>query len=159
MQEMASHGKLGEPYKLPAGTNLNVALLDKGSEIRAYILTGPNSETLLPIGNDYLLTFSPAGQLLRAEKLHNSYIPITPRAGGEAITGAMHTHLAAHPYITPTDICTVLLYKEVVPTSQLYVMSKDFVSIFDVPKKQLVILTKKAWDKINQQQAKQKSGE
>lgn len=159
MQEMVSHKKLGEPYKLPAGTNLNVALLDKGTEIRAYILTGPESEALLPIGNDYLLTFSPEGQLLRAEKMHNSYIPVPPKAGGETIKGTVHTHLAAHPYITPTDICTVLLYKEVVPTSQLYVMSKDFVSIFDVPKQQLIILTKKAWDKISQHQTKQISSE
>lgn len=153
-EEMVSHKKLGTPYQLPAGTNLNVALLDKGSEVLAYILTGPKTDRLLPFGNDYLLTFSAAGELHRAEKLHQSYLPMTPPDGEQKIVGTMHSHLEAHPYITPSDICTVLLYQEIVPSEDLYVMSKDFVSLFNVPKQQLVILTKKAWDKINKSQSK-----
>lgn len=156
-QEMISHEKLGIPYQRPDGTNLNVALLDKGSEVRAYVLTGPKTARLLPFGNDYLLTFSAAGELQRAEKLHQSYLAMTPPDGQQKVEGTMHSHLEAHPYITPSDICTVLLYQEVVPSEDLYVMSKDFVSLFNVPKQQLVILTKKAWEKINKNQNKRKS--
>ncbi|SDX45690.1 hypothetical protein [Hymenobacter psychrophilus] len=158
-EEMVSHKKLGTPYQRPAGTNLNVALLDKGSEVRVYVLTGPKTDRLLPFGNDYLLTFSATGELQQAEKLHQSYLPMTPPEGERKVVGTMHSHLEAHPYITPSDICTVLLYQEVVPSETLYVMSKDFVSLFNVPKQQLVILTKKAWDKINRSQSKQNSSD
>jgi hypothetical protein len=42
------------------------------------------------------------------------------------------------------------LYKEFVEWKQHYVVSKKYVSIFDLEKEELMIMTKEAWDKIGQ---------
>jgi hypothetical protein len=60
----------------------------------------------------------------------------------------MHSHLDAHPYITPSDICAILLYKNQLPAHQHHVIGKEYVSLFDIDKQQLVILTRKAFEKI-----------
>lgn len=146
--ELRTGARLGQPYGFPANTSPNIVLLP-GQPLRAYILTGPR-EPVLPIGNDFLLTLNTAGDEVKTvERLHNSYLPMRLEAGQESVKAGMHSHLPAHPYITPTDICSLLLYEQAFPAGQHYVIGEDYVSLFDVPKRQLVILTRKAWDRIN----------
>ncbi len=52
----------------------------------------------------------------------------------------MHSHVISD-LINPTDICTLLLYKEFVDWKTHYVMSKKFVSIFDLEKETLSVIT------------------
>jgi hypothetical protein len=135
-------------FLVPANTSLNLDLLDGPEGTRVYVLTGPEQGGVVPIGNDHLLTFNPAGKLKSAERLHSSYLPLNWTAVKEkTIQGMMHSHLAAHPYITPTDICNVLLYRPAGCTQHI-VVGKDYVSIFDLDKKQLAILTHKAYERI-----------
>lgn len=135
-------------FPVPADTSLNLDLLDGPAGTKVYVLTGPQQGNIVPIGNDHVLTFNPAGKLTANERLHSTYLPLSWDAGKEkTIQGMMHSHLAAHPYITPTDICNVLLYRPASCTQHL-VVGHEYVSIFDIEKKQLTILTRKAYERI-----------
>jgi hypothetical protein len=149
MEELESNKVLGKPYQFPENTRPNVVVLDNGS-LRAYVLTGPQESNVLPIGNDVLMRFSAAGKLTQVQPLHSSYLAMRLPEGYQNIEAGMHSHLPAHPYITPTDFCSLLLYKDVFPAPQHIVMGREYVSVLDIEKQELVILTKKAYDKIRE---------
>ena len=139
-------------FPVPASASLNLDLLDGPAGTRVYVLTGPQQGGIVPIGNDHLLTFDPAGHLMATERLHNSYLPMSQRIEQKEVKELFHTHLPAHPYITASDICNSLLYQPPGCTQHL-VMSQDYVSIFNLETKQLVILTRKAFERIARSQA------
>jgi hypothetical protein len=146
--EELTQPQVGGPYGFPPQTQPNIVLLDQGSAPQAYVLTGPQEAGVLPIGNDWLMTFTAAGKLQEVERLHNSYLGMRLPEGNKVVEGGMHTHLPAHPYITPTDICSLLLYQEAFPVKNHYVIGPKYVSIFDVTQKVLLLMEKKAFDKI-----------
>ena len=74
-------------------------------------------------------------------------VPYASANDPEKILTTMHSHIVTDP-ISSTDICTLLLYKNFVQWNQHIVMSKKKVSIFDLQKETLFIMSKKAWDKI-----------
>ncbi|RZL16159.1 MAG: hypothetical protein EOO62_02060 [Hymenobacter sp.] len=148
---IAAKAELNAPekgYVTPPNSSLNLAFLEDKNETRVYVLTGPEESGIVPIGNDYLFVFSPSGQLKHSERLHNSYLPMRRDASLGTIETMIHSHLEAHPYITPTDICSILLYKEQLSARQHHVIGKEYVSLFDIDKQQLIILTRKAFEKI-----------
>ena len=140
-----------DEFPVPARTSLNLDLLDGPTGTRVYVLTGPKQGGAVPIGNDHLLTFDPAGRLTATERLHNSYLPIGQGTEKE-IKELFHSHLPAHPYITATDICNSLLYQPPGCTQHV-VMSQDYVSIFNLENKKLFILTRRAYERIAKSQA------
>ncbi|UYZ59924.1 hypothetical protein [Hymenobacter latericus] len=135
-------------YTFPDRTRPNVILLDDGPKPRAYVLVGPQEEGVLPIGNDLLMTFSAKGQLETVERLHNTYIAMRMPEKAKTVEAAMHSHLPAHPYITPTDICSLLLYRNTLPVDTHLVIGQKYVSIFNVAQKHVLIMEKKAFDKM-----------
>lgn len=135
-------------YTVPRNSSLNIALLEAKNEVRAYLLVGPTESGVVPIGNDFLLTFSPTGKLKSTERLHKSYLPMRRDAVKDSIKYMVHSHLEEHPYITPTDICSILLYHDQRAGQQHYVLGKEYVSLFDIDKRELVIFTRKAFEKI-----------
>ncbi|UOQ64511.1 hypothetical protein [Hymenobacter volaticus] len=147
-EELATHQVAGTSYRFPENTRPNIVLLENAKGVRAYVLVGPQTAGVLPIGNDFLLSFDTGGKLRTVERLHNSYLAMSPPENTERIEAGMHSHLPAHPYITPTDICSLLLYQDAFPAPQHIVMGREYVSIFDIQKQQLLLLTKKAFDKI-----------
>ncbi|RZK95080.1 MAG: hypothetical protein EOO62_30220 [Hymenobacter sp.] len=147
VREEMSAGK--NPYPVPANTSLNIALVEAANEVRAYLIVGPKESGVVPIGNDFLLTFSPGGKFKSIERLHNSYLPLRRDAVEQEVKAMIHSHLAAHPYITPTDICSTLLYRTKMPGQQHIVVSEEYVSLFDIDTQQLAILTRKAFEKMS----------
>lgn len=139
-------------FPVPDNTSLNLDLLDGPAGTRVYVLTGPQQGGIVPFGNDHLLTFDTAGRLTATEHLHSTYLPMSQSIEQKEIKEMFHTHLPAHPYITATDICNSLLYQPPGCT-QLVVMSQDYVSFFNLEKKQLLILTRKAYERIAKSQA------
>lgn len=114
-----------------------------------YILTGPREAGVVLLGNDYLLHYNKRNKFKRKEKIHNSLISLsTENIDNNATTITMHSHILSDA-ISPTDICTLLLYRDYTEWKQHYVISKKYVSIFDMEKEALIIITRKAWDKIN----------
>lgn len=143
-----THQVAGTSYRFPENTRPNIILLESTKGVRAYVLVGPQTAGVLPIGNDFLLSFDTTDKLQTVERLHNSYLAMSPPEKTKDIQAGMHSHLPAHPYITSTDICSLLLYQDAFPAPRHIVMGQKYVSIFDVQKQQLLLLTKKAFDKI-----------
>ncbi|SFG74230.1 hypothetical protein [Pontibacter chinhatensis] len=134
-------------------TNLNLVPLIKGKEKKVYVLTGPQLQGVVILGNDYLLTFDSNNKVKSKQKLHQNIIPIDFKADSVEEASTMHTHLpSTGGYMTPTDICTLLLYGQMSQWKQHYTLSQNFISIWDVEKRDLVMLTRKAWEKIMQHQ-------
>jgi hypothetical protein len=143
-------------YKTYKNTSLNLIPLIEENSKKVYVLTGPKVNGVVIFGNDYLLTFNDAGGLVSTKKLHKSIIPIEYTASSDkAVT--MHSHLPeTGDYITASDVCTLLLYEKFANWKQHYVISNNYVSIWDCESNDLVILTKEAWDKISNHQKEMK---
>jgi len=130
-------------------TSLNFIPLIRNGKRQVFILTGPQVSNVVIIGNDYLLTYNKKNKLTKKEKLHNTLLQFQGKSDDpeKPIVSTYHSHILSN-LITSTDICTLLLYKDFVEWKQHYVISKKYVSIFDLEKENLVALTRKAWDKI-----------
>lgn len=117
---------------------------------KVYSITGPQASGVVLIGNDYLFKYDQDNNFVSKEKVHNSLIRLPAKMDSDQdVVATMHSHVISD-IIDPTDICTLLLYRDYVPWRQHYVFSKKFVSIFDMDKENLVIVTRKAWDKMNE---------
>jgi hypothetical protein len=133
-------------YKTYKNSNLNLIPIITSKEKKVFVLTGPKSNGIMLLGNDYLLTFDKNNKLLKQKRLHNSLIPIE-FGGKEEIEGTIHSHVI-DDLITSTDICTLLLYGKFAKIKTHYVMSKKYVSIWDCKKETLTVMTREAFDKI-----------
>ncbi|QEC53561.1 hypothetical protein EDD80_103333 [Anseongella ginsenosidimutans] len=129
-------------------TSFNPIPLIEGDQRKVYVLTASKKQGSIFIGNDYLLEYNANNELKSKRKLHNSLIEIPFQTSDEQeALGTMHTHILSN-HMEPTDICTLLLYKDYVNWSQHYTIHKDYISILDLKKENLVIIAKKAFDKI-----------
>lgn len=129
-------------------TSFNPIPLINGKDKKVYILTASQKQGSVFIGNDYLLEYNNKNKLKSKVKLHNSLIEL-PFKGpdGQEVMATMHTHILSD-HIEPTDICTLLLYKDYVGWSQHLAIGKDYISILDLETESLAIMTKEAFDKI-----------
>ena len=135
--------------------NLNLIPLVNGRDKKVYVLTGPKEHGIVVFGNDYLLTFDDANNLVSKAQLHKNIIPIKDQKDETKVIATMHTHLPeTGDYITATDICTLMLYSKFTTWKQHIVVSENYVSIWDCEKNTLFAMTKKAWEKINKDQKK-----
>jgi hypothetical protein len=129
-------------------TSTNIIPVISGKKRKVYVLTASEQFGSLLLGNDYILTFTSNGRLKNKRKLHNSLIEIPyENPDKKIITATMHSHILSN-HIEPTDICTLLLYKDYVKWNQHYVNHKDYISIFDLDKEILVIMTKENFEKM-----------
>jgi hypothetical protein len=136
--------------ELPAHTAFNVVLLPKGPQVWVYVFTGATPGTtqrgVTLLGNDYLLHYKANGQLLTSKKLHPNLIPISRPQTKQPIQASLHLHKEGKmPFITPTDVCTLLLYQKQLPGRTHLVFSKKYVSIFSPADAKLTILTRQAF--------------
>lgn len=134
--------------------NPNFIPLNDEDGKRVYVLTGPQKQGIVVFGNDYLITFDKNNTLKNSRRLHKNIIPINyGEKDGKVIISTMHSHLPeTGDLITATDICTLKLYGKYAKWGQHYVVSQSNVSIWDCKKELLVVMTKKAWDKISESQ-------
>lgn len=142
-------------FKFYKNTNLNLIPLISNGQEKVYVLTGPKEDGVVIFGNDYLLTYNDKNELLDKKRLHKNIISINYSTGDTIIIATMHSHLPeTGDFITATDICTLMLYAKFAKWNQHYVISKNYVSIWDCNKNILAIMTKQAWDNINNNQKK-----
>jgi hypothetical protein len=118
---------------------------------RVYVLTGSHQNGVVLIGNDYLLNFDNDDEITSEEKLHKGLLVLqTANNNNKTQIASVHSHLPQYsPFITATDICTVMLYKKYTTWNQAIVISANYVSIWDCNKQLLALMTKEAWQKIN----------
>lgn len=148
LAEYKSDANLFKSYK---DMNPNfIPLIDEFGK-RVYILTGPQHQGVVVFGNDYLLTFDNNNNFLDKKQLHQNLISINSKGKDDVPIATMHTHLpGTGPYITPTDICTLMLYCPFTSWDEHYVISPKIVSIWDC-EKGLATMTREAWDKIGKE--------
>lgn len=148
-------------FKTYENSNLNLIPLINGGEKKVYVLTGPQQNGVVLLGNDYLLTFDSDGKLLTKKQLHQSLIPIDygGKDAKQAI-GAMHTHLPeTGDFITATDICTLMLYAKFAGWKTHNVVSKNYLNIWDCETNRLTVIPMDTIDKINDDQGEKKQKE
>jgi len=112
-------------------------------EKRVYILSGTSKAGTVLFGNDYLLEFDNNNQLTNKRKFHSSLIPtkVEDESGGKKIIGGIHNHLPEFsPYISATDICTLMLYSPFTPWQTYTVVSEKYLSNWDCKSNQLAIV-------------------
>ncbi|WP_106793440.1 hypothetical protein [Aquimarina sp. Aq78] len=143
-------------FKQYNNTNLNPIPIISGKDKKVFVLTGPTISGVVVLGNDYLLTFDKNNNLKEKKSLHKNIIPIEyDDKTKDAVT--MHSHLkTTGNLITSTDLCTIMLYEKYANWKQHIVISKKNVSLWDCKKDKLVVMTRKAWEKISEHQNKKK---
>jgi hypothetical protein len=139
-------------FKSYNNTNLNLIPILDGGQKRAYILTGPTKNGVVIFGNDYLLNFDQQNNLLSRKALHKNIIVTSLddfNAKGQTMVAGMHNHLSeTGAFITPTDICTLMLYSKSAGWEHYYVVSEKIYNIWNCQTNQLLVLTKEAYDRI-----------
>lgn len=145
-------------FKVYSNTSLNLIPFVGEKEKKVYILTGPQQNGVIFFGNDYLLTFDENFSLIEKRQLHRNIIPIWFNEEDEkVITESYHSHSAeTGDLITPTDICTLMLYSKFARLKQHTVISEKYISIWNCDTSELHVLTKESVDKIKGHQSKQK---
>lgn len=136
--------------KLPEHS-FNTIFLKEKKSINVYIIPVSATSEKITLGNDYLYIFSDKGRYRSKSKLHQNYIPIDMNVENneDLSLSSYHTHSdLSSPYITETDICTLLLYKEVEEWNSHLVISEKYVSFFNIPEKKLLIMLKEEFEKL-----------
>ncbi|NHN27592.1 hypothetical protein FIA58_018075 [Flavobacterium jejuense] len=130
-------------------TSLNFIPVITDKERIVFIVTGPQVSGIVLLGNDYKLNYDKKNKFKKKEKIHNSILqfPYASEDKENPTVSTIHSHVITE-YISSTDICTLLLYKDYVEWKQHIVMSEKEVSIFDLEKELLFTMKKKAWEKI-----------
>lgn len=128
---------------------LNFIPIIKEKEKSVFVLTGPQVGGVVLIGNDYKLSYNKKNELEKKIKIHNSILQFPYNSGDKAnkTIETYHSHIVTE-YISSTDICTLLLYKNYVEWNKHIVIGKKEVSIFDMEKEELFTMKRKAWEKI-----------
>jgi hypothetical protein len=136
-----------------AHTSLNLIPIVEGKSRKVYFLTGPESEGLVLFGNDYLLLFDEDNNLVGKHKLHKTLISVEfdkTVQGFSREVSSSHTHLpGTDEFMTPTDVCTLMLYRRFTPWKLHYVFGKSYVSIWNCETNQLVLMSNEDWGKMN----------
>jgi hypothetical protein len=130
-------------------TSLNFIPVITKKEKQVFILTASQISGIVLLGNDYILKYSKKNKFKSKIKLHNTIIqfPYKAENSDNTMVSTIHSHVVTD-YITSTDICTLLLYKDYVEWKKHYVIGKKHVTIFDLEKEILAVMTRKAWNKI-----------
>ena len=136
-------------FKQYNNTNLNPIPIINGKDKKVFVLTGPTISGVVVLGNDYLLTFDKNNNLKGKKSLHKNIIPIEYDDKTKDVV-TIHSHLkTTGDLITSTDLCTIMLYEKYANWKQHIVISKKNVSLWDCKKDELVVMTRKAWEKIS----------
>lgn len=114
----------------------------------AYLIPRQESNTELILGNDFLFKYKQNGEFKDFKHLHNNAIPIpTKFQNKDELEGTLHTHANRNDdFITALDIATILSYKQKVDWTKHLVTSNKYVSIFDMDKMTLEIITRKDYE-------------
>src|SRR5690606_11675821 len=135
-------------FQFYKGSAPNVIPLLRKNELKTYIISASTEQGKLLLGNDYELIFDKKFNIKRKRKLHNSLIAFDFQGEEHKIESTMHSHVLSD-FITVTDICTLLLYKDFLSWDFHYVLGKKYITLFDLKRESLVMMKLKAWKKIS----------
>lgn len=138
-------------FQVYKNSSLNIIPIITGKEKKVYVITGTTRSGVVLLGNDYLINFDKNNKAVSSKKIHQNLIPIDITKGDDV--SSMHSHLPeTGDYITPTDICTLMLYQRFTKWKTHTVLSKNYVSFWDGEKNSLAVITREAYQKIYEHQ-------
>ncbi|SHG61388.1 hypothetical protein [Chryseobacterium sp. OV279] len=143
-------------FKNYKNASLNLIPVIKNNTKKVYVITGPSISNIVIFGNDYLITFNDKNDIQKVEKLHQGMIvqKIKDDDGGESSGGA-HSHILENwQAITPTDICTLMLYQRFTNWENYTVVSKKYISLWDSKSNNVSVMTSEDYDKMNKEEEK-----
>ncbi|TXF77429.1 hypothetical protein [Chryseobacterium sp.] len=156
-QKALTHINNDTIFKRYNNTNLNLVPIINPKEKKVFVLTGPSVNGVMVLGNDYVITFNKKNEIKKVEKLHKGIIVHSnAEIPKESIPeGGSHTHvLEDWPYITSTDVCTLMLYSNSFGIKIYSVISEKYTSIWNAEGNKLVIITNDAMKRIQEDQKK-----
>ena len=155
----AAHTKISNDtiFKFYNNVNFNIVpIINKNKEKKVYVLSGTNLSNLVLFANDYLIDFNKDNSIKKVHILHNSLLSFKmyDEKVGKTVSG-IHSHvLEDWPYITPTDICTLMLYQKFINWENYTVISKKYTSLWNNKSNHLIIMKTDVLKKINEDQKK-----
>lgn len=151
LKEAAADTALFEMYN---NTSYNFIPIIYRGQKKVYIITGTTRHNVVIFGNDYLLSFDKDDKLLSKKKLHRNIIPTPYGNAADSslnIMGGAHTHLPeTGPFMSVTDVCTLMLYAKYANWGQYTVASDKYISIWSREGDKLLILPYNGYDKLEQ---------
>ncbi len=154
----AERAEIDSTFTYYNNTSFNFVPLITENEKKVYVLTGTNVQNVVIFGNDYLIEFNKENEIKKVQRLHKSIIVqnIVDEEVGKTVS-ATHSHvLEDWPFITPTDICTLMLYQKFTDWESYNVISREFTSLFNPKSNKLIIMKTDVIRKINEDQEKRK---
>lgn len=144
-------------FKKYTNTNFNLIPVIYKDERKVYVLTGPKNEGVVLFGNDYLLAFDKQDNLIEKKEIHRNLIPIKfemeEQDESKKIVASVHSHAAGTgEFITPTDICTLMLYGKFTGWKRHIVVSENYVSVWDCINESLVIMTTEEYERMRDEE-------
>lgn len=138
-------------FKNYTNANLNlIPTIDKNDR-KVYVLTAPKIAGVVLFGNDYILSFDKSNTLLDRQEIHRDLIPVEFDACTDSVT--FHHHKPElSPFITSTDVCTLMLYAKFAGWKRHYVASEDYVSIWNCETETLRIVTREQFDNLKEEE-------
>lgn len=132
-------------------SSLSIVIRDEKKYFEAYVMNVFQDMSFVPLGNDYYFKFDKEGNLLEKKVLHKKLIPLDPAYHGkknDEVKSAYHNHKGedAEEFITPTDVCILLLFKPMLQWDMHYVYGEKYVSVFNMYKNTLKIVDKKTFE-------------
>ncbi|MES2374397.1 MAG: hypothetical protein V4557_17605 [Bacteroidota bacterium] len=151
LQKAAVHEvKITAFFKEHKNTNFNFVPLIQNGEKKVYILTSARDDRSIILGSDYLLTFNSENKLISKKQLHPNFVSVKYDKTTDNPTTTAHRHASPYSdFITPTDICTLMLYEKFIKWEKHMVVSKDWTSIWDCQANTLTINKSNIWNKLN----------
>lgn len=139
-------------YKFYEDMSINLVPLISPNERVVYALTGPKKNDVIIFGNDLLIKLNDSNKVIMIQKLHQNIIPINynyekNKEDIEIVTYHNHNKETSD-FITPTDICTLMLYAKLTNWKTHIVISKNYVNVWNCQLKRLTILTKDEFKRI-----------
>jgi len=128
----------------------NIVPLVDAKGKRAYIFTAPSMDSIVVFGNDYLLTFDAGNKIQDIRRIHKNVTPIEygRKRNGNLITSTTHMHFPeTGNMLTPTDICTILLYEKTAGWQEHIAISRSAVSIWNCHNDKLTNMALETWQK------------
>lgn len=119
---------------------------------RVYILTIPETDSVVLMGNDYLIEFGDDDVAKAKRAFHQGIYRFHYKPGDEV---SLHNHDAlSGRYITATDICILMLYERYTPWKQHVVVSSESASVWDIATEELTVMPRQVWDDIMNERAR-----
>lgn len=138
-------------FKTYSNSNINIIPIVYNDERKVYILTSPEQSGVVLFGNDYEIRFDKENNIISKEALHRGLIPVYYEGRDGLAKASVHSHVEGKSsFITVTDICTLMLYKDFIPWHRHYVVSSRYVSVWDCKLSKLKIITREEFDKLSE---------